>query len=1042
MKLNPGLCVGTVLVTLAVGSPVVAQTTALFLDSQAGDFVGGGPPSRTLAPPSAAFSITRSAANTIAISVQGATVGDWWTLRFSAIDNSVLTVGTHASARREPFSDPYVGLDISGMSRGCNTLTGRFVVLEVVYTGDDVTRFAADFEQHCENQDAALFGAIRYNSTISDLVPFGGQYPLYQLTLDLPVHGRVSATGIDCGGGGMACQLTSPSAATVSLTAIPDAGYLFGGWTEDCHGAAQTTVRLNMRKHCAAVFLPTVPATPRTLLTWVSSAGDYIGQGRSETYAPWNSRWDVVLEPSVQRLEFVITSLDDAGVSTWRLWFQAPSGQQLQGGTNYTGATRAPFNTTTPGLSVFGNGRGCNQVVGEFNLRELVLGPGNVVERVSLDFTHHCEMASAPPLTGSLEYSRTGLPTMAFDKTSLRFAGVLSSLKGLPTLVATGPQVVRLTQSGAGTVSWTATPSVPWLSVTPSSGSGSATLTIGVSSSYPAVQVPPSGTAMIAFSMAGAGNTPGPIIVSWTLGPSPLVTPGAVDTPFDNVTRVTGSLPMTGWALDSIEVVALSICRDAAAGEPVAVDARCGGATQVFVGDATFVEGARPDVEASYSSFPKSRRAGWGLMILTNMLPNRGNGTYVLHAWARGRPVSALELGGLPRATLLGSRTITCANATATKPFGALDTPEQGGVASGSSYVNFGWALTPRPKTIPFDGSTITVLVDGAPVGNASYNHYRPDVAALFSGLNNSNGAIGFRVLDTTALENGVHTISWTVVDDQGAIEGIGSRFFTVLNGVSAVSAAGDAPVSSTAAAPVPAKPASRAQESPLRGRRGWDLAAPLETFEPDEAGRFIVRSEELNRVELHLGDGSHAGYLRTGEGLRALPVGSRIDRATGVFTWAPGVGFIGAYNLVLTSATGTGAERQREVRIILQPKGSHLTGPQVVIDAPRSQQDVGQPFMLGGWAADLNASSGTGIATVHAWAYPLTGGPPVFLGATAYGGSRPDIAAVHGHHFELSGFGLHVQGLTLGNYDLAVFAWSTLEAKFVNAAVVRVTIR
>ena len=350
------------------------------------------------------------------------------------------------------FPIPDVGLDISGMSRGCNTLTGRFVVLEVEYAGEDVTRFAADFEQHCENQDAALFGAIRYNSTISDLVPFGGQYPLYQLTLDVPFHGRVSASGIDCGGGGLACQLTSASVATVALTAIPDAGYLFGGWTEDCHGAAAISVRLNMRKHCAAVFLPTVSTTPRTLLTWASSEGDYIGQGRSETYAPWNSRWDVVFEPTVQRLEIVITSLDDAWVSAWRLWFQAPIGQQLQGGTNYTGATRAPFNTTTPGVSVFGNGRGCNQVVGEFNLRELVLGPGDAVERVSLDFTHHCEFEAAPPLTGSLEYSRTGLPTMALDKTSLKFrwATGRNNGSGVSSAADRGAQVVRLTQTEPG----------------------------------------------------------------------------------------------------------------------------------------------------------------------------------------------------------------------------------------------------------------------------------------------------------------------------------------------------------------------------------------------------------------------------------------------------------------------------------------------------------------------------------------------------------------------------------------------------------------
>ena len=75
-------------------------------------------------------------------------------------------------------------------------------------------------------------------------------------------------------------------------------------------------------------------------------------------------------------------------------------------------------------------------------------------------------------------------------------------------------------------------------------------------------------------------------------------------------------------------------------------------------------------------------------------------------------------------------------------------------------------------------------------------------------------------------------------------------------------------------------------------------------------------------------------------------------------------------------------------------------------------------------------------------WAYPLTGGAPVFLGTATYGGARPDVAAVHGDQFRDSGFGVLVQGLPPGNYDLAVFAWSGVSGGFVPAQVVRVTAR
>ena len=42
------------------------------------------------------------------------------------------------------------GITLSGDGRGCNTLKGRFEVLDVAYGSDGtVQRFAADFVQHC-----------------------------------------------------------------------------------------------------------------------------------------------------------------------------------------------------------------------------------------------------------------------------------------------------------------------------------------------------------------------------------------------------------------------------------------------------------------------------------------------------------------------------------------------------------------------------------------------------------------------------------------------------------------------------------------------------------------------------------------------------------------------------------------------------------------------------------------------------------------------------------------------------------------------------
>ena len=614
--------------------------------------------------------------------------------------------------------------------------------------------------------------------------------------------------------------------------------------------------------------------------------------------------------------------------------------------------------------------------------------------------------------------------TMTLDKTAFTFGAVTS---GGTFLSNTAAQIVRLAQSAGATVQWTAVSNQPWLHVSPASGMGSATLSISVA---PSSVLPSSGTVTgrIFLSFTGAANTVPPIDVSLTLVPAgTAVAPfGSVDSPADNRTGVTGAVPFTGWALDDTEVTRVSICRAAFGSEVAPVDPNCGGATEIFVGFAVFIDGARPDVAAAFSTYPMATRAGWGFMVLTNMLPGQGNGTYAFRMRAQDREGNWI---------LLGTRTMTCANASATLPFGTLDTPVQGGVASGSAYVNFGWALTPQTKTIPVNGSTIHVLVDGIDVGTVDYNHARSDIQTLFPGLNNTNGAIGFRILDTTTMINGLHTISWTVTDNAGAVEGLGSRFFTIANSGEAVVSAAQTTDAHLDVSAVPL------DATPLSGRRGWDLDAPYESLLASASGVMVVRSEEVSRIELKLGEGEYSGYLRTPAGLAPLPIGSRLDTPTNTFTWAPGVGFVGRYDLVFLRSIGGRAVSRREVRVILYAKGRGAVGPQVVIDLPKAHAIVQQPFMIGGWAADLDAALDTGVATIHAWAYPSSGGAPIFLGAMVYGGVRADVAAVHGDQFKDSGFGLIVQGLAPGDYDLALFAWSTERVGFVTPKTVRISV-
>ena len=115
---------------------------------------------------------------------------------------------------------------------------------------------------------------------------------------------------------------------------------------------------------------------------------------------------------------------------------------------------------------------------------------------------------------------------------------------------------------------------------------------------------------------------------------------------------------------------------------------------------------------------------------------------------------------------------------------------------------------------------------------------------------------------------------------------------------------------------------------------------------------------------------------------------------------------------------------------------------PFMSLDAPGAGL-VALGTNIGGWAIDTGASTGTGVGGVHVYAFPVGGGSPVFVGAATLGFSRPDVGAIFGSRFTSAGYNLTLTGLTPGQqYDLGVFAHSTVTGTFNQSKTVRITVQ
>ena len=444
----------------------VGPITKLIMHSEPDDYVGGGQ-NYLYTPANGVFSTRASdftgdgVVDNVQINFQQPGGTEFWFLTFGADKlGRNLTPGFYYSGERTPFARVgHPGLDIGGNGRGCNGLSGKFIVLDASfdYSGlsPSIRSFAARFEQHCEGGPKALFGEIYINYT-----------PTTTIELE-----RSEAVGGE------------EVVATVSLNAAAPAGGARVRLSSSNSGLASGPLSIQIPEGTTSTTL-TVSTRAMKARPSVDIVSTYQGVSSIATLnvkPPWQPHYSLSLhrdagssEPAFDRSFtqqdgqfFAVTffSSDDdpnflsvtfAGMENWNLWFStAQLGIPMQPG-SYPKALRASFAPPGhPGLDVSGNGSGCNELKGKFTVFETVLDhtitPAQVVS-FSGKFKQFCEKRP-PALTGSIFFNSSEEPSgpalgFCIQDSSTRSSLLVDTATGDYLLVRCGPDGFTLSGTG------------------------------------------------------------------------------------------------------------------------------------------------------------------------------------------------------------------------------------------------------------------------------------------------------------------------------------------------------------------------------------------------------------------------------------------------------------------------------------------------------------------------------------------------------------------------------------------------------------------
>jgi hypothetical protein len=356
----------------------------------------------------------------------------------------------------------------------------------------------------------------------------------------------------------------------------------------------------------------------------------------------------------------------------------------------------------------------------------------------------------------------------------------------------------------------------------------------------------------------------------------------------------------------------------------------------------------------------------------------------------------------------------------------SIDSPAEGS-RQNQPFTLSGWAIE-RSATSTTGVDKVHVYAfrnDGsgaAPqfIGEATYGQSRTDVAGAFGA---QFGASGFNISVSGLAPGPYQLVAYARNAANGAFDAAASRGITINeSGLIWIDA-----------------PAASSTVTSAFEVGGWAIDPAATSGTGVDGVQFYIFPNGGTGAGVFLGNGSY-GWARSDVG---AAFGTRFANSGYHFTvtgMMPGDYLLGVY------APSTVTSSSSVVKTVRMTVNANTL---MSIDTPSPESTVTTPtFGISGWAIDRSAPSGTGVDTLHIYAYPNPGSgqAPIFLGVATVGIARSDVAALYGSRFTNSGYVLNINwasaGLSPGVYNIVSWAHSSTTDQFNNFAVVRIRIQ